>query len=555
MKRVEFWLYPALAALFVYIATGYMGFMQDDAYIFARYAQNLADGKGFVYNAGEYTEGVTSLLWTIMAAVAAKAGADIPQFLKYAGLVFSALWVVVFIQVCRQWIGNRPGWFLPALIFVSFPAFGLWAQAGLETGMFGFLMMTAFYLTEAFRRHARKSTIILLTLVSVGLILTRPEGLPVILLLAFYLTLSYTGEKKYQSIALFPVTSLAVLAAITLFRYLYFDDLVPNTYYAKGGGGYYLRRLGLGRVRYFSETNWNGFFLACSLLALLFKSKFRILLLVVPMWIVYFINSGGDILPEHRLLLPAVPFMILGTFYFLEKIRESAYGSYTRSRIFTWVTVLIAVLFLFKYYDYYQKELIAYNTVISALEGAHGDIGRYLDSAMTERDKAIITDAGMTAYYARDKHMVDWLGLCDKRVAQILYNSGYNEWAMHYCPEPEKEKRKQACFKAMNAYFEELSPRFAVLNLYLNKDSSEVYEMRNFRDNLPDTLTPFILGRVSFGGYFGVFTEENKARNYKPVLVKEYNPFFWMVVIEKPGEQKSLPGKEALTRLQGERQD
>src|SRR5919108_54282 len=45
----------------------------DDANIYFVYAKNLANGHGFVYNVGgERVEGFTSLLWTLIAAMAFK---------------------------------------------------------------------------------------------------------------------------------------------------------------------------------------------------------------------------------------------------------------------------------------------------------------------------------------------------------------------------------------------------------------------------------------------------------------------------------------------------
>src|SRR5688500_8116472 len=45
----------------------------DDANIYFVYARNLANGHGFVYNAGgERVEGFTSLLWTVISALVFK---------------------------------------------------------------------------------------------------------------------------------------------------------------------------------------------------------------------------------------------------------------------------------------------------------------------------------------------------------------------------------------------------------------------------------------------------------------------------------------------------
>jgi arabinofuranosyltransferase len=41
---------------------------QDDAFISFRYAENLVQGHGLVFNIGEWVEGYTNLLWTLMMA-------------------------------------------------------------------------------------------------------------------------------------------------------------------------------------------------------------------------------------------------------------------------------------------------------------------------------------------------------------------------------------------------------------------------------------------------------------------------------------------------------
>ena len=48
----------------------------DDAPITYRYAQNLADGKGFVYNEGEYIQGTTTPLYTLALAALHGPAAD-----------------------------------------------------------------------------------------------------------------------------------------------------------------------------------------------------------------------------------------------------------------------------------------------------------------------------------------------------------------------------------------------------------------------------------------------------------------------------------------------
>ncbi|MCP4593055.1 MAG: hypothetical protein GY842_20160, partial [bacterium] len=51
-------------------------FVAEDAYISFRYARNLVEGAGLVYNLGERVEGYTNFLWVLMIAGGMRLGAD-----------------------------------------------------------------------------------------------------------------------------------------------------------------------------------------------------------------------------------------------------------------------------------------------------------------------------------------------------------------------------------------------------------------------------------------------------------------------------------------------
>ena len=68
-SRSHKWIAPALVALAVGIyAWRFLPILNDDPYITARYARNLATGHGFVYNEGERVLGTTTPLTTLLLA-------------------------------------------------------------------------------------------------------------------------------------------------------------------------------------------------------------------------------------------------------------------------------------------------------------------------------------------------------------------------------------------------------------------------------------------------------------------------------------------------------
>jgi hypothetical protein len=142
----------------------------DDAYITYRFAQNLATGTGFTYNAGRPVLSTTAPLYALILAAGALAWPDIPSLAN--ALSALALWagaVLLFVLGCREktpWVGA-----LAALLYVLWPL--LWLSLGLETAV---LLALALGSILAHRGRRLYWTAILLALASLvrgdGLILT-----------------------------------------------------------------------------------------------------------------------------------------------------------------------------------------------------------------------------------------------------------------------------------------------------------------------------------------------------------------------------------------------
>src|SRR6266404_6223228 len=67
----------------------------DDAFISFRYARNLVEGHGLVFNPGERVEGYTNFVWVLLAALFMKIGIDPVLALKWllAGAGGGTLWL------------------------------------------------------------------------------------------------------------------------------------------------------------------------------------------------------------------------------------------------------------------------------------------------------------------------------------------------------------------------------------------------------------------------------------------------------------------------------
>lgn len=126
-------------------------FLVDDTFIPMRYAENLAQGNGLVYNVGERVEGYSDLIWTLMLGGAAKAGVNqslspiaLLIFAKCMGVFFGIATIAAlawFLSCIRKVDATRDRTALLSLALIGVPAslsFDLWSVSGMETSMCAF---------------------------------------------------------------------------------------------------------------------------------------------------------------------------------------------------------------------------------------------------------------------------------------------------------------------------------------------------------------------------------------------------------------------------------
>ena len=118
----------------------------DDAFISFRYARNMVDGHGLVFNAGEYVEGYTNFAWTLLMAAGMGLGVEPEKLSMGLGLLSYALLILLLLYASRRMsidsglaISGLP---LAALAWAEHEHARLFATSGLETMAF-VLLVTA----------------------------------------------------------------------------------------------------------------------------------------------------------------------------------------------------------------------------------------------------------------------------------------------------------------------------------------------------------------------------------------------------------------------------
>lgn len=218
----------------------------EDQLIVLRYAANLAEGNGLVYNAGERVMGFTTPLFTVLSSVFVVLGGD-----------EAAAWQNGFGLLCmlgtaalaaRLLVRLGAGAASPlAVALVTFnPAVVYnYLYVGMEIHLFALLFLLALDLHLGDRATAASVT-------SALLFLTRPEGA---LLAAMLLSHGWLRERKppvRQAVA-----ALATALPWLLFALAYYGNVLPRTLGAKEGESITSawRYLGLVREAYAEAGN------------------------------------------------------------------------------------------------------------------------------------------------------------------------------------------------------------------------------------------------------------------------------------------------------------
>jgi hypothetical protein len=268
----------------------------DDAYISYRYAQNWVDGSGLVYNPGEYVEGFTNLLWTVLVAGGIVLGLPAPGAGWCLGVASGIGALAATWALARSWLpADRAALAgLAPWIVLASPAFPRWALSGLETPLY-VAWVTAAIAALASGRMAWT------TVFAVLATLTRPDGA---LLAGVLLGLHFLAERGRGQSAWAPIFVYAgALALLTGFRLAYYGSPVPNTYFAKVGGIPMI--FGVHHVRAFLEEG-PAFLLLPAAFAVARIAATRPAAIYAGVVVGYIIWIGGDVF-AHRFLLPLLP--------------------------------------------------------------------------------------------------------------------------------------------------------------------------------------------------------------------------------------------------------
>ncbi len=377
----------SLAALLAH--AWFYRFLCDDAFISMRYARNLAEGHGLVFNpGGEAVEGYTNFLWVLLLAGSHLLGAPITGaalFLSFLATI--VLWSIVVFYVTRLSPPERgTPWMalFPLVALATCRSVAVWSTSGLETRLFevlvlgGILRMILETEAASSGRRLRPVSAALFALAS----LTRPEG--ILMALCAGLAALVTRRRRGLGLRVWSLRWTAVFAlpvgAHLLFRLITYGQLVPNTYHVKVGAWW---AMGLTYLTAFALEYalwlW-GPLVLWGILALVRAGRGHIpltLLMVLLPYALFVTRIGGDHF-EFRPFDIALPLLFLLAYEGLKALSVVA-GRWVAGLIFIVCLALIVELPLLAHQQFpRQRHISGYPG--SPLSGVLGEGGRFLAS-------------------------------------------------------------------------------------------------------------------------------------------------------------------------------
>ena len=270
----------------------------DDAMISMRYARNLIEGHGLVYNIGERVEGFTNPLWMLfMAAVHMLPLPDrlmsLPVQVTSAVLLAGNLLLVRLIAL-RIAGGSRAVAIGAAVLTALYLPLNHWGLMGMETALQVVIVGFAVWrLLDAM--DGQRFPLETLMVLGIGM-LVRIDMTALFIAIAAYQW--WVLPRHRRRTLLWSAGLLALfLGGQTLLRLWYYGDLLPNTYYVKMNGYPVVLRVVRGLVvwlRFLRSINPLLLLMTVAVTVATINRRSGLLVLVFAVHSAYSVYVGGD---------------------------------------------------------------------------------------------------------------------------------------------------------------------------------------------------------------------------------------------------------------------
>ena len=409
----------------------FRGHELDDGLIYARYIQNLISGNGFVYNQGEFVNGLTSPLFAYLAVTPSYLLADA----RYGTMLISVLaaigTVIVFYRLLTLFTSDRQ---IAAIAALLAAGNGMtYINLGMEASLFTFTIGLCLYLYF-------KDRFFLLGICTGLAILTRPEAVFLVPAMALN-TIVFKREWPRFRYYIFPI--ILVLSQL-LFNSIYYDALLPSS--------------GLAKISQGAMGHWgyNSFLFN---MPNLFLSGFGLpgqmhvfQLPLVPIALILVSLLGLLVVQARQYIVISFIFLLLYTTFFTilnipsqwwyYAIHFSIFSSYVVLGIF-WIYRHLRIehqrIFRISFISLFALMLIWQGAINLTLHGRtvredYRQFGLWI-AENTPADASIaLAEIGTVGWYS-ERRIIDILGLVTSDNAGFVAEGDYNSWLELHPPD------------------------------------------------------------------------------------------------------------------------
>lgn len=419
-------------ALLLLQAIDYINFGVDDVFITLRVSQNAANGLGLVYNAGEYVEGYSNFLWTVMIAGIAKVfhtSYEQPHTLMWVakGLSFAAGLgaIVLLYRLAKMRLHSSFYALLTVLALIGTGPFVLWMCGGLEGTFYSMLLTAAILLIEKYRVSNDTKHFVLLGAILFLASITRPEVLmhSGAMLLVIFFSVAKTDRKALLFKTFLPYAVL--MASFLAWRWMTYHDLLPNTFYAKTTGGLKSYVLGIKYLLAGLIFIAGPFILAIPLTierGIKHDITIRASLALIASTAFFVAYSSGDWMAGFRFIMPLAPLLLL---FGMESIKSLA-GRIDLSNRATMTSLAVSTVIILSGMVFAARQMTrgsiqtmatGYSVITGHSTPWHEEIAQWFQ-ANTDGKRTVATgEAGIMAYLNPNMRVIDLYGLLDHYIA------------------------------------------------------------------------------------------------------------------------------------------
>jgi hypothetical protein len=377
----------------------------DDDFITYRYARNLVEGQGLVFNPGERVEGFSAPGWTLLVALALKLGLAAPTFSLIVSIAASA---VAAFAVGSLWSRRHDGerFNVPALLVAASPAIAFHAVVGLGTVLQAALLALWLDLWDRALRNSRGalSAAIVLGLAA----LVRNES--ILFAVPFVAIEARAGRWRSAWPAFAPLVAWQIL------RVNYYERWTPITYAVKKLA--LLDDVKLGLEYLAVSTGSTGIALAVVLAILVIAKRresidaaLRAAALGCAAYVVLVVYVGGDFMELARFFVPILPIALLLA---CEAVSALVVDQPRAGAALACLALLLEQV--------PQRSRAVLRSDYEGITVRGGAIGRELGKRLPASTKVAVSPIGALGYESR-LYVVDMLGLTNTAVANAPPNT------------------------------------------------------------------------------------------------------------------------------------